>query len=166
MIVTSSIAPRDLLRMGKMREDLFYRIEACTVYLSELRKKKDKIIELAEFFLDDGYKLSDDVKKSLLKYDWPGNIRELKSVMERAVLLSKLQGAYELKHVKLNNHNDLSRCNIQDPSAIFNFKDSEKENIRKALVRHSWNLGQASKALDICKSTLLCKIKEYGLAKY
>ena len=175
LIVTSSVAPRDLLKMGRIREDLFYRIEGCTVYLSELRKKRDKILELAEFFLGDVYKLSDDVKKLLLKYDWPGNIRELKSVMERAILLSNLQGAHglrggktmiELKHIRLSNHNDLSSCNIQDPSAILSFKDSEKENIRKALVRHSWDLGQASKALDICKSTLLCKIKEYDLVKY
>jgi transcriptional regulator with GAF, ATPase, and Fis domain len=90
---------RDLKQMvkdNKFRADLYYRLNVVTVYIPPLRERPEDIITLAEYFLarqselySEPYKiLSDEVKKLLLDYSWPGNIRELANVMERAYVLT------------------------------------------------------------------------------
>jgi len=168
LIFTSNISPKELFRRGMIREDLFYRIESCVVYLSELTGKQDSIIKLAEFYAGDEYKISDEAKKRLIEYKWPGNIRELRNVMEHAKILMESSNIKIIgpEHFLLKNSSDADFFDIQDPYMILSIKDSEKENIRRVLLRNSWDLGRTSKELNICRSTLLGKIKEYKLIKY
>ncbi|MCX6112725.1 MAG: sigma 54-interacting transcriptional regulator [Proteobacteria bacterium] len=170
-IFTSNISPMELLRSGKIREDLFYRIESCVVYLPELKNKKNYIIELAEFFTGDEYKISDDVKKMFIEYEWPGNIRELKNVMERAKTLVNLTDVecsriIKPEHISLKNSSDRNFSDIHNPTEILDIRDSEKENISKILQKNLWDIGSTSRELNICRSTLLSKIKEYNLVKF
>ncbi|MDH5483915.1 MAG: sigma-54-dependent Fis family transcriptional regulator [Gammaproteobacteria bacterium] len=86
--------PRDMVKNQKFREDLYYRLSAFPVNVPSLREHKDDIPNLAEFFLkqiDDGENqlpLSPDVIERLLSYDYPGNVRELRNIIERAVILA------------------------------------------------------------------------------
>ena len=164
LIFTSNVSPKELFKRGMIREDLFYRIESCVVYLSELRDKEKAILELAEFYAGEEYKISDDTKKMIVGYKWPGNIRELKNVMERAKSLTL--DVIEPEHILLKNASDVDTFDINDPYMILSIKDSERENIRRVLQRNSWDISRTSKELNICRSTLLSKIKEYELIKY
>ena len=100
----------------------------------------------------------------LLEYKWPGNIRELKNVIERAKSLAV--NVIEPEHLLLKNSSDADTFDIHDPYMILSIKNSERENIRRVLQRNSWDLSRTSKELNICRSTLLSKIKEYELIKY
>jgi transcriptional regulator with PAS, ATPase and Fis domain len=93
---------RDLKQMvkdGKFRADLYYRLNVVTVYIPPLRERPEDILMLAEYFLarqselySEPYKiLSDEVKKLLVDYSWPGNVRELANVMERAYVLTNTE---------------------------------------------------------------------------
>src|SRR6185437_8178693 len=87
---------RQLVREGKFREDLFYRLNVITIDLPPLRQRKEDIPLLAEFFLRKyaeenqrpARKISAEALRPLLNYTWPGNVRELENVVERAVVLS------------------------------------------------------------------------------
>ncbi|BAI80310.1 two-component, sigma54 specific, transcriptional regulator [Deferribacter desulfuricans SSM1] len=91
---------RDLLeevKKGNFREDLYYRLNVINLHIPPLRRRKDDILHLAEFFVEKYSKLnrkkaknlSEDAKSTLVNYDWPGNVRELEHTIERAVILSK-----------------------------------------------------------------------------
>lgn len=165
---TSNSSPNELLRTGRIREDLYYRIESCVVYLSELRNKKELIQDLLRFYLGEEYFIDEEILVLLIKYDWPGNIREFKTVMERAKAMCDIcskgnSKKIERRFVLLNNGMDFLYSEIHDPSKIQDIASSEKENILQALKRNSWNITRTSHALNICRSTLLTKIKEYNL---
>ncbi|MEI6092118.1 MAG: sigma 54-interacting transcriptional regulator [bacterium] len=171
MIFTSNVSPNELLRTGSIREDLYYRIESCTVYLSELKNKKQLIPALLRFYLGDDYVMDDDIMNLLNEYEWPGNIREFKTVIEQAKMMCDIcskdsSKKIEKRFISLNNKFDLSCSDIRDPSKVINIVDSEKDKICQALQRNSWNLERASHALNICRSTLLTKIKEHKLIKF
>ena len=165
LIFTSNVSPTQLFKRGMIREDLFYRIESCVVYLSELNKDGSTIMELAKFYAGDDYKISDEAVKMLIGYKWPGNIRELKNVIEHAKILAHSYVIHP-EHLSLKNSSDSDTTNMYDPNIILNMRESESENIRRVLLRNSWDLGHASRELNICRSTLLGKIKEYNLVKY
>ena len=168
MIFTSNSSPNELLRTGRIREDLYYRIESCTIYLSELRNKKELIPDFVHFYLGEDYFIEEQALSLLIKYDWPGNIREFKTVMERAKAMCDIcsrrnSKKIEKRFISLNNQIDFLYSEIHDPSKIQDIASSEKENILQALKRNSWNITRTSSALNICRSTLLSKIKEYKL---
>jgi DNA-binding NtrC family response regulator len=82
-----------LAESGKFRQDLIFRLERLLIHLPPLRERTDDILQLSRYFLDVGRKvgthaaLSEDLKKTLKKYDWPGNVRELKNIIERMRLM-------------------------------------------------------------------------------
>jgi two-component system response regulator AtoC len=90
---------KERVKEGKFREDLMYRLQGFLIHLAPLRERGNDIILLAKYFMEEFSKtskvkpkvLSNHAVEMLLKYDWPGNIRELKSVIERAVLLSEAE---------------------------------------------------------------------------
>ncbi|MBS4067245.1 MAG: sigma-54 dependent transcriptional regulator [Sulfurimonas sp.] len=87
----------DKIKNGQFREDLYYRLNTIPLTIPPLRERKDEILQIANKYLEQncikyGFELkkfSDEAKKQLLEYSWPGNIRELLSVVERAVILSE-----------------------------------------------------------------------------
>jgi transcriptional regulator with PAS, ATPase and Fis domain len=94
IIAATNRDPQDMVRQGKFRQDLYYRLSAFPVTIPALRERKDDIPDLAEFFLrqiEDGehqIPLSPEVIEKLLEYDYPGNVRELRNIIERAVILA------------------------------------------------------------------------------
>ncbi len=85
-----------MILQGEFREDLFYRISTIAIEIPPLRKRKEDLPQLIDFFVKkssadlkkDVARIDDDVMKFLLKYDYPGNVRELKNLIERLVVLS------------------------------------------------------------------------------
>lgn len=152
---------------GKFREDLFYRINVFTISLPALRDRKNDIPVLAEYFLTlfaqkantkiDG--MSKDFLERLRQHDWKGNIRELKNIIERAVILS---AGNELTVENLPPDMQQVRYGQQSLSA-FDLASVEKLHIQRVLLHTRGNKTETAKLLNIGLTTLYRKIEEYGL---
>lgn len=154
---------------GKFREDLFYRLNVFSITLPALRNRKKDIPELATYFLKlfaqktnqriDG--MSKEFEDHLLKHHWKGNIRELKNVMERAVILNEgPQLTVESLPVELQ----IIHEHQQNGISAFDLSSVEKLHIQRVLNHTKGNKTEAAKLLNIGLTTLYRKIEEYGIA--
>jgi DNA-binding NtrC family response regulator len=151
---------------GRFREDLFYRLNVFPVALPDLATRRDAILPLAEHFAAKfaaafGKKMpgfSDAAKAALTSYRWPGNIRELQNVIERAVILS-----HEEIGTSLLNLEGVATRGGGIPPGEGALRASEREMIRKVLSEVGGNRKRAAHLLGISLRTLQYRIKEYGL---
>jgi len=161
---------RDLqqeVKEGKFREDLFYRINVFTISLPALRDRKKDIPILADYFLHFFSQktiarinsISKDFTERLLQHDWKGNIRELKNVIERAVILTD---SNELTVDCLPLEMQQLHYGSQTLSA-FDLASVEKLHIQRVLNHTKGNKTETAKLLNIGLTTLYRKIEEYGL---
>lgn len=149
---------------GRFREDLFHRLNEFPLYVPLLAECPEDIIPLAEFMLKAANReLKKDVKgfdretrKRLKAYPWPGNIRELKGVIKRAVLLAKGDWI-------ISEDVDLPNSPRQTEGYALNDERTERENIVKALEATSGDKKAAAKLLGISRSTLYLKMEKYRL---
>ena len=165
---------------GRFREDLFYRINVMTIHLPPLRERTGDIPLLVGYFIDmfnkklqkDLEALSSEAMPVLTRYPWPGNIRELENVIERAVLLAK--GRFITpedlpEHIRTHVPSQYAFPSGQPPEDSFSIRKAstrlERDLIQKALERTGGNLTQAARILEISRPTLDAKIKEYELKK-
>jgi DNA-binding NtrC family response regulator len=156
-----------LIREGQFREDFFYRINVLSIHIPPLRERLTEIPVLADHFLkhyveETGKHLEGLTQKALsllASYHWPGNIRELRNVIERAVVIARgrMIGAEELTF--LNPRTDVS-C-----SGEVTLEELELNHIKATLESCNGNVVQASKRLGIDRSTLTRKMKRHNLAR-
>jgi len=154
---------------GNFREDLFYRINTITVQSPALRRRKEDIPPLVEHFLargshrvlNRGRQMSEDAMKIIMRYDWPGNIRELQNVCERLQILSD---GHTIMPGDLpeNIVNPDQKIVTDDYDATLTLYELEKRYILKALNYFDGNKTQAANALGITIKTLYNKLHEYG----
>lgn len=155
---------------GNFREDLFYRINTIMLHSPPLRRRKEDIPSLVEHFLTQGNQsgiihrgrqMSDDAMKILMKYDWPGNIRELQNVCERLQILAE---GHLIMPGDLPDHirNPDQKIIIDDYDPSMTIHELEKRYILKALNYFEGNKTQAAHALGITIKTLYNKLHEYG----
>jgi two-component system response regulator AtoC len=159
---------------GKFREDLFYRINVMTISLPPLRERRGDIPLLVGYFIDmfnkklnkDIEGLSSEAMPILMGYQWPGNIRELENVIERAVLLAKGRWIAP-EDLPPGITSDQSLPSTMVPNGTLSLKKAskiiEKDLIKKALELTGGNRTQAAKILEISRPKLISKIKAYQL---
>ncbi len=163
---------RDLeeeVKKGTFRKDLFYRIKVLPVFLCALRERKDDIIPLVKHYINifnkEFHKSVNDVPSEiewlLKKYEWPGNIRELKNVIERAVLLSN-NSTLSSEHLLLGAETGAKETG-QVEEIDQSISSVEKLHITEVLKETSWRMTKASKLLGINRTTLYNKIKHYSI---
>lgn len=168
---------------GKFREDLYYRLCVVQIELPPLRERKSDIPALIDSFThrfsmvyrSSPLTLSKEALKVLLEYDWPGNIRQLKNCIERAVVLAENEQITldVLPQEILAKPLKSKDVELQDDSIVVpvgeDFKDARKEferkYIEKCLERSSGNITRAAAILGIHRQSLQQKIKELGLTK-
>ncbi len=161
---------RDLqqeVKDGRFREDLFYRLNVFTIALPALRDRKKDIPVLAEFFLQffapktNGHLhfISKDFMERLLQHDWKGNIRELKNVIERAVILAT-NDVLTIDSLPLEMQQLLYG---QQTLSAFDLASVEKLHIQRVLNHTKGNKTETAKLLNIGLTTLYRKIDEYKL---
>ncbi len=161
---------------GKFRRDLYFRLHVLEIVVPGLRKRPEDIPELAEFFLrkfndETGRKLKGYTPRAmeeLFRYRWPGNVREMKNVIERAVVLAR--GEYvdheDLVLSTLKTAGDTESGGQYSASVGYeatSLADMEREHILRTLNATSWNKSRAATILGIERSTLDRKIRRYGL---
>ena len=164
-----SATNKDLEKMIKQdlfREDLLYRINTIQITIPPLRERGEDIILLTEHFLRQyakkydklSVKISNKAIAKLNNYHWPGNIRELKHAVEKAVILC------ESDVLKAEDF-FIERSHVKTPDLIesLSLEESEKSRISEALINNSGHLSETAKELKIARQTLYRKIKKYGL---
>jgi two-component system NtrC family response regulator len=169
---------RDLSKMvenGTFREDLFFRLNIVPIKLPPLRERREDIPLLVKFFLDDaikryhrpGIRIAKDVYQCLHQYPWPGNVRELKNLIDRLVVLvhndeiSLEDIPEDVKKAKSSVANFLFTL----PEGGIDLEDIEKEIIRQALEKNSWNQTHTAKYLNITRNTLIYRMQKFNLSQ-
>ncbi|MBN1470997.1 MAG: sigma 54-interacting transcriptional regulator [Syntrophaceae bacterium] len=164
IIVATNKYLEELVRQEKFREDLFYRINVFKIKLPPLRERMEDIPLLCEHFINrfntiqkkNITGISDDAMTVLMSYSYPGNIRELANIIERAFILCK-NGLIEKKHLPESLFTAAEK-NIDNDKGT-SLKNLEKNCLLKALEQNGWNFPQTARQLGIHKSTLYRKIK-------
>ena len=153
-----------MVKEGKFREDLYYRINTMHLHLPALRERTDEILPLAEMFLckySEKYHrqlggITPEAAELLKSHYWSGNIRELQNCIEKAVILAEgemLTAAdIELQHTK-----------PQTVSGNDTLEEAEEKAIRAAMAKFGGNLSMVAKALEISRPTLYAKLKKYDI---
>lgn len=163
---------------NKFREDLFFRLNVVRIYIPPLRERKEDIPILIRYFLEkynkgynkDVIRISDEVLAILMNYDYPGNVRELENIIKHAIIFSekgiiiKADLPSGIPGPALLKSSEKENVGISLPNNDFiTIADMEKELIRETLRKCNNNHTVVSKKLDISRSTLLRKMKEYNL---
>ena len=174
VIAATNVDLRRLVKEGRFREDLFYRLNVITLELPPLRKRREDIPLLVEHFLqkfcaENGQppkQFSTEALRPLLDYDWPGNVRELENLVERAVVLSS--GAMigpDLLPPSLTGRDSTARVFDASPDAsLFDIVEGcERRIIVSMLERCNWNQTEAADRFHIPLSTLNQKIKRLNI---
>jgi DNA-binding NtrC family response regulator len=174
---------RDLeeaVRNGRFREDLYYRLKVIPIALPALRERREDIPLLVQHFLDHYNRefhkttrtISSEAMEYLLRYPWHGNIRELKNVVERIMILENKETieASDLPESIRNGRTSAERASahrVQGTLALsgMTLEDMEREAIRAALEQTGNNQVRAARLLGITRDTLRYRLKKFGLAQ-
>lgn len=162
LVSTSNREMKEAIDEKAFRADLYYRLNVIPIFLPPLRERPEDILPLAKHFIQEVCErnqiplktLSKNVEEKLLSYSWPGNIRELRNVVEHGVVMDYSE-AIEKDHLLIH---------VKEKSQSFppmTIKELEKKHILGMLDRLGGNRTQAAKALGISVRTLRNKLKEY-----
>ena len=146
----------------RFRADLYYRLQVLTIALPPLRERASEIPALARALLPRGAKLSDAGARALVRYEWPGNIRELKNTLWRASILA--EGA-EIgpEHLAFPPSATTPRASLAVAEEATTLADAERRTILASLAATGGNKLRAAQRLGIARSTLAEKLKRYGI---
>ena len=167
----------DCVEQQTFREDLYYRLKVMVINIPTLRERTDDIIPLAMLFIGRNNKefgkeikgIAPDAAEKMRKYGWPGNVRELKNVIERAVILCQ-GNELQAEHLPLELQEGFSKINTSSEfaSGLNNDSDSledmERRHISHVLKKYEGNKSKTARMLNISRSTLREKMKNYGIA--
>lgn len=173
----------ELIRQGKFRSDLFYRLNVFPITIPTLKERDDDIPELSYYFLQKAcYKLGktivsidDEALLCLRAFSWPGNIRQLENVIERGVVITSSKSLQvddlpdEIKAMAYDFNSSAEVANsgqglikVTDQSKS-DYLRKEKDKIFQALSQHGGNKSKASRSLGMARSTLVSRMKKLGL---
>ena len=172
-----------MIRQGKFRSDLFYRLNVFPITIPTLKERDDDIPELSYYFLQKAcYKLGktivsidDEALLCLRAFSWPGNIRQLENVIERGVVITSSKSLQvddlpdEIKAMAYDFNSSVEVTNsgqglikVTDQSKS-DYLRREKDKIFQALSQHGGNKSKASRSLGMARSTLVSRMKKLGL---
>ena len=187
VIAATNVNLKDSVADGKFREDLFYRLYVIPIILPPLRERKEDIVALAEHFDKVFAKefnrparmLNDSEKEQMAAYDWPGNIRELRNCVERAVLLNAPIVPVPQTQPSKRNSTRITAPALTPPAGVpaaatgsgswnLNLEEPSLATAERVLIMHvlekvNGNKNQAAALLGINRTTLYRKLSSYGL---
>jgi DNA-binding NtrC family response regulator len=171
----------DDVRSKRFRIDLFYRLNVVEIHIPPLRDRKEDIRPIAEAYtekfsqrLKKGHvELTEDAISLLETYSWPGNIRELINMIERAVLLDTsrritaddlpVHGSHEVEETKCSIRKEQETLSIDIPPEGIRLDDIERATIISALMKTGANVTHAARMLGVERGTLRYKMKKHGI---
>lgn len=183
IICATNKSLEDMVKLGKFREDLYYRISVFPINLPPLRERREDIIPLSKHFLKRfsikmgkaPLSLSKEVEKLLLVHRWEGNIRELQNIIERAVILCKgnvilsehlppsiVKGSHIVEKDKYQSEINCVQFDI--PPHGLSLDALEKQLVTQALEKSKNNKTKAAKLLGLTRGTFRYRLQKYGLS--
>ena len=174
----------ELIRRGRFREDLFYRLNVFPIRVPALRERLEDIPELAGFFVKlsserckkNVTQIDDDALARLKSYDWPGNIRQLENTIERAVVIAEGSTLTmddlpaELFQAELNRLVTIEPVTLPADESLMptsNFRNErdrfEREQLVRALAAAAGNKAEAARILGVARTTLISRMKKLGI---
>jgi len=165
LIAASNTDFQQAIANGEFRQDLYYRINTIVLDIPPLRKRKDDILPLAEHFLvekshkyhKNGLFLSEQAKKALYQYDWPGNIRELSHVIERAVLLN------DSAEIQVSGLNVQPAIQASGEIPFMTVDEAEEQLIIQALQKSGGRVIEAGALLGLGKNAIYRRLEKYQI---
>jgi two-component system response regulator HydG len=167
IISASNMNLRSMVTNNFFREDLLYRLNTIEINIPPLRERGEDIILLTNYFLErfskqyqkEGIRITEKAFERILAHKWPGNIRELKHSVERAVILAD---SAILRPADFFNP-EIQEGRGRTGEQLLPLAVVEKDLIQRALILNRMNISRAAKVLDISRSTLYSKMKKYDL---
>jgi len=155
---------KSLVDAGSFREDLYYRLNVVNIKLPALRERPDDLPLLVDYFITkycrsmnrEKVKIEKLVLERLQDYDFPGNVRELENIIERAIVIGN---GREIRMKDLPLPTDNSNYH-----SVESLEDLEKQHVKSILDKYAWNVSRSAKALGIDRVTLYNKMKKYSLS--
>ena len=173
---------REAVKEGAFRQDLYFRLNVIQITIPPLRERREDIIPLAKFFIEQYNKkfkrniegLTPEAERLLLEHDWPGNVRELRNAIERAMILEEgqlitpesLPLSVGARTGPVEPVPATPPQPAQDAAPLPSLEEAERRLILKALERTNWNQTRAAQLLKITRDTLRYKMKKYKLQKH
>ncbi|MGA9290947.1 MAG: sigma-54 dependent transcriptional regulator [Ignavibacteriaceae bacterium] len=165
VIIATNEPLEDLVKQGKFREDLYYRLNVFSIVVPPLRERRADIPILAYYFLNKFTtamnkpvkNISKEAMDFLTNYDWPGNVRELENAIERAVVIGK-ESSIHVEDLPFHVSN-----NIVSENGEKSLASMESKYILQVLIENNWNISRSATILEIDRVTLYNKINKYGL---
>lgn len=160
-----------LVREGRFRQDLFFRVKVIPIYIPPLRERREDILPLAENFLAQlsnrmgrrPPKLTEAARRRLTEHAWPGNVRELENSLERALIINKTD-EIRIEDLFLEDCLPLQECSSSDTNTWkLSMAEMEKRHILTVLANCRHNKAKAAEILGIGYNTLWRKLKKYDL---
>ena len=163
---------------GKFREDLYYRLSVIRIHVPPLRERREEIPHLSTFFLREALErlgkpdvhLSSEALDVFSQYWWPGNVRQLKNEIQRAVALSAPGGTIEPAHLspeitttRLPSASGTPRPSRTTPNLALAVEQVERDLIQAALDRAGGNISESARSLGLTRRGLYLKIRRLGL---
>lgn len=158
---------------GKFRDDLYFRLNVVPIFSPPLRDKKEDIPLLVEYFCrnfaeENNFKMkkfSEEALEPMMKYPWKGNVRELKNVVERLIIMTEAE-IIEKKHLPEQIRGE-AKARLPDSGKVKTLKDfrelAEKDFILAKLEKNNWNISQTAREIDTPRSNLYKKLAQYGI---
>ncbi|MGN6643442.1 MAG: sigma-54-dependent transcriptional regulator, partial [Verrucomicrobiota bacterium] len=154
----------ELVKAGKFREDLFYRLNVVELNIPPLRERREDILPLAGHFIAEFAKgrarFSEAVSGCIERYPWPGNVRELRNAMERAVLLSRSELILP-EHLPARVRELAGQIPPPEPVDARQLEEIERQAILQGLRQHEFNRTETAKALGISRRALIYKLQRF-----
>lgn len=159
-----------MVQEGRLRSDLYFRLNVLSLEMPPLRKRGEDIMLLAEYFAKktaERYgvgpvEMDAKLREALLAYEWPGNVRELKHLMERAVLLSQ-GGTLKADALMLEADSHAEQDRPEPELSDLTLEQAERAMLEQALRRNSHNVSAAARQLGITRMAMRYRMKKYGL---
>jgi len=161
---------------GRFREDLYHRLNEFNMALAPLREREADLMMFAQFFLEDAVAefdkfisgFDEEVQRIFIRYEWPGNLREMRNIIRRAVLLSKSDRIHrEVLPEEIYRNNSVKNLSDDVQPVVNDLKEvknlSEKEAILQALEKTRYNKTKTAKLLGIDRKTLYNKLHLYDI---
>jgi transcriptional regulator with PAS, ATPase and Fis domain len=155
----------DAIKEGKLREDVYFRISAVTVHLPPLRERRDDILPLAHAFLimfsaqagSNIADIDDEASRRLKEFDWPGNVRQLENVIQRAALMCE-GGVVTAGDLSIGG-----TATPENSQALTILESVERDKIVEVLEKTNGNKAAAAAMLGVTRQTLYNKLRYYGM---
>lgn len=171
IIVATNENLLEMVNRGTFREDLYHRLNEFTIRVAPLAERKDDFMVYAHWFLNNANRemgkniqdFSPEVIDAMLQYSWPGNLRELKNTIRRAVLLEQ-SSSITVESLPTEIVSPSQKSSATKPDNLKNTKEkAEQELIIATLEKVKYNKTKAAKLLNIDRKTLYNKLKQYGI---